>query len=173
MNDLLFMISMSLSFILPVIALAISVLIERRLEKRKQPFFGLFFPIMLCLTIYEHGLLKFQDYEISLKVGFVLLFFCYPLVLIALLYSGIRLYSVYSHQLLKASLILGIYLLASIYMHLMIFKVQGQFIKVVINIHLAKFIIMISSFLPSVYLYFDKNQQFQGFVSDEGVEDEN
>ena len=55
MNDLLFMISMSLGFMLPVIALAISVLIERRLDKRKQPFFGLFFPIMLCLTIYEHG----------------------------------------------------------------------------------------------------------------------
>lgn len=67
MNDLLFMISMPLGFMLPVIALAISMLIERRLEKRKQPFFGLFFPIMLCLTIYEHGLLKFQDYEISLK----------------------------------------------------------------------------------------------------------
>ena len=39
MNDLLFMISMPLGFMLPVIALAISVLIERRLEKRKQPFF--------------------------------------------------------------------------------------------------------------------------------------
>lgn len=39
MNDLLFMISMFLGFMLPVIALAISVLIERRLEKRKQPFF--------------------------------------------------------------------------------------------------------------------------------------
>lgn len=46
MNDLLFMISMSLSFILPVIALAISVLIERRLEKRKNYFLVSFF--LLC-----------------------------------------------------------------------------------------------------------------------------
>ena len=33
--------------------------------------------------------------------------------------------------------------------------------------------ITITSFLPSVYLYFDRNQQFQGYLSDEGVEDEN
>lgn len=46
MNDLLFIISASLSFILPVIALAISMLIERRLEKRKQPFLVSFF--LLC-----------------------------------------------------------------------------------------------------------------------------
>ena len=65
MNDLLFMISMSLSSMLPVIAFAISMLIERRLDKRKQPFFGLFFPIMLCLTIYEHGLIKFHGTETS------------------------------------------------------------------------------------------------------------
>ena len=58
-------------------------------------------------------------------------------------------------------------------MHLMIFKVQGQFMKVVINIHLVKLMITITSFLPSVYLYFDRNQQFQGYLSDEGVEDEN
>ena len=109
MNDLLFMISMPLGFMLPVIALAISMLIERRLEKRKQPFFGLFFPIMLCLTIYEHGLLKFQDYEISLKVGAVLLFFCYPLLLIALLYSGIRLYFVYKDRVWKVICIVSYY----------------------------------------------------------------
>ncbi|EQC77887.1 hypothetical protein HSISM1_1166 [Streptococcus sp. HSISM1] len=46
MNDLLFMISMSLSFVLPLIALAIALFIERQLDKRKKPFFGLFF--LLC-----------------------------------------------------------------------------------------------------------------------------
>lgn len=170
MNDLLFMLSMSLSFILPVIALAISVLIERRLEKRKQPFFGLFFPIMLCLTIYEHGLLKFQDYEISLKVGTVLLFFCYPLLLIALLYSGIRLYLVYKDRVWKVICIVSYYLVASWF----VFCTPNEhFMTNLSRMRLLEIAMLIGIFLPSLYLYLDKDQQFQGSVSDEGVEDEN
>ena len=95
-----------------------------------------------------------KNFEGHLSIIIVLVTFYLPYYIHPLVYSGIRLYSVYSHQLLKASLILGIYLLASIYMHLMIFKVQGQFIKVVINFHLLKLIIMISSFLPSVLSIF-------------------
>ena len=114
-----------------------------------------------------------KNFEGHMSITIVLVTFYLPLLYASLVYSGIRLYSVYSHHLLKASLILGIYLLTSIFMHLMIFKVQGQFMKVVINIHLVKLMITITSFLPSVYLYFDRNQQFQGYLSDEGVEDEN
>ena len=146
-------------FMLPVIALAISVLIERRLDKRKQPFFGLFFPIMLCLTIYEHGLIKFHDTEISLKVGFVLLFFCYPLVLIALLYSGIRLYFVYKYRVWKAISIVSYYLVAS----WIAFCTPSEHFMT----------ILIGFFLPSLYLYLDKDQQFQVSHSPEGVKDEN
>lgn len=46
MNDLLFMISMSLSFVLPLIALAIALFIERQLDKRKNHFLVSFF--LLC-----------------------------------------------------------------------------------------------------------------------------
>lgn len=170
MNDLLFMISMSLGFILPVIALAISVLIERRLEKRKQPFFGLFFPIMLCLTIYEHGLLKFQDYEISLKVGAVLLFFCYPLVLIALLYSGIRLYLVYKDRVWKVIGIVSYYLVASWFVF---YTPNEHFMTNLSRMRLLEIAMLIEIFLPSLYLYLDKDQQFQVSHSHEGVKDEN
>lgn len=170
MNDLLFMISMSLSFMLPVIALAISMLIERRLEKRKQPFFGLFFPIMLCLTIYEHGLIKFHGTEISLEVGFVLLFFCYPLLLIALLYSGIRLYFVYKDRVCKVIGIVSYYLVAS----WSVFCTPNEhFMTNLSRMRLLEIAMLIGIFLPSLYLYLDKDQQFQGSVSDEGVEDEN
>lgn len=170
MNDLLFMLSMSLSFILPVIALAISVLIERRLEKRKQPFFGLFFPIMLCLTIYEHGLLKFQDYEISLKVGAVLLFFCYPLLLIALLYSGIRLYFVHKDRVWKVICIVSYYLVASWF----VFCTPNEhFMTNLSRMRLLEIAMLIGIFLPSLYLYLDKDQQFQVSHSHEGVKDEN
>lgn len=170
MNDLLFMLSMPLGFMLPVIALAISVLIERRLDKRKQPFFGLFFPIMLCLTIYEHGLIKFHGTETSLKVGFVLLFFCYPLVLIALLYSGIRLYFVYKDRVWKVISIVSYYLVASWF----VFCTPNEhFMTNLSRMRLLEVAILIGIFLPSLYLYFDRNQQFQGYLSDEGVEDEN
>ena len=170
MNDLLFMISMPLGFMLPVIALAISVLIERRLEKENNHFFGLFFPIMLCLTIYEHGLLKFQDYEISLKVGAVLLFFCYPLLLIALLYSGIRLYFVYKDRVWKVICIVSYYLVASWF----VFCTPNEhFMTNLSRMRLLEIAMLIGIFLPSLYLYLDKDQQFQGSVSDEGVEDEN
>lgn len=170
MNDLLFMLSMPLGFMLPVIALAIAVLIERRLDKRKQPFFGLFFPIMLCLTIYEHGLLKFQDYEISLKVGFVLLFFCYPLVLIALLYSGIRLYFVYKYRVWKAISIVSYYLVAS---WIAFCTPSEHFMTNLSGLRLQEIAILIGFFLPSLYLYLDKDQQFQVSHSPEGVKDEN
>ena len=170
MNDLLFMISMSLSFILPVIALAISVLIERRLEKRKQPFFGLFFPIMLCLTINEHGLLKFQNYEISLKVGAVLLFFCYPLLLIALLYSGIRLYLVYKDRVWKVIGIVSYYLIAS---WVAFCTPNEHFMTNLSGLRLLEVAILIGFFLPSLYLYLDKDHQFQVSHSHEGVKDEN
>lgn len=170
MNDLLFMLSMPLGFMLSVIALAISVLIERRLDKRKQPFFGLFFPIMLCLTIYEHGLIKFHGTETSLKVGFVLLFFCYPLVLIALLYSGIRLYFVYKYRVWKVISIVSYYLVASWF----VFCTPNEhFMTNLSRMRLLEVAILIGIFLPSLYLYFDRNQQFQGYLSDEGVEDEN
>ena len=170
MNDLLFMISMSLGFMLPVIALAISVLVERRLEKRKQPFFGLFFPIMLCLTIYEHGLLKFQGYGISLKVGAVLLFFCYPLLLIALLYSGIRLYFVYKYRVWKAISIVSYYLVAS---WIAFCTPSEHFMTNLSGLRLQEIAILIGFFLPSLYLYLDKDQQFQVSHSPEGVKDAN
>ena len=170
MTDLLFMISMSLSFVLPLIALAISVLIERRLDKRKKPFFGLFFPIMLCLTIYEHGLIKFQDTATSLEVGAVLLFFCYPLLLIALLYSGIRLYFVYKHRVWKAIGIISYYLVAS---WVASCTLSEHFMTNLIDLRLQEIAILIGFFLPSIYLYLDKDQQFQASHSGEGVKDEN
>ena len=170
MNDLLFMLSMPLGFMLPVIALAIAVLIERRLDKRKQPFLGLFFPIMLCLTIYEHWLLKFQDYEISLKVGAVLLFFCYPLLLIALLYSGIRLYFVYKDRVWKVIGIVSYYLVASWF----VFCTPNEhFMTNLSRMRPLEVAILIGFFLPSLYLYLDKDHQFQVSHSHEGVKDEN
>lgn len=170
MNDLLFMLSMPLGFMLPVIALAISVLIERRLDKRKKPFFGLFFPIMLCLTIYEHGLIKFHDTVTSLKVGFILLFFCYPLVLIALLYSGIRLYFVYKDRVWKVISIVSYYLVASWF----VFCTPNEhFMTNLSRLRLIEVAILIGFFLPSLYLYLDKDHQFQVSLSHEGVKDEN
>lgn len=170
MNDLLFMLSMPLGFMLPVIALAISVLIERRLDKRKQPFFGLFFPIMLCLTIYEHGLIKFHDTVTSLKVGFILLFFCYPLVLIALLYSGIRLYFVYKDRVWKVISIVSYYLVASWF----VFCTPNEhFMTNLSRMRLIEVAILIGFFLPSLYLYLDKDHQFQVSHSHEGVKDDN
>lgn len=169
MNDLLFMISMSLSVVLPVIALAISVLIERRLDKRKTPFFGLFFPIMLCLTIYEYGLIKFQDPGTGFTVV-VLLFFCYPLLLIALLYSGIRLYLVYKDRVWKVIGIVSYYLVASWF----VFCTPNEhFITNLSGLRLQEIAILIGIFLPSLYLYLDKDQQFQVSHSHEGVKDEN
>ena len=41
------------------------------------------------------------------------------------------------------------------------------------RMRLLEVAILIGFFLPSLYLYLDKDQQFQGSVSDEGVEDEN
>ena len=173
MNDILLPITFSTFPFLPVVLVATFIYIAIKKNKSKIHFLGYYFPIAGILTMNAISDYSSKNFEGQLSIIIVLVTFYLPLLYTSLVYSGIRLYSVYSHQLLKASLILGIYLLASIYMHLMIFKVQGQFIKVVINFHLAKLIIMISSFLPSVYLFFDKNQQFQGFVSNEGVKDEN
>ncbi len=173
MNDILLPITFSTFPFLPVVLVAIFIYIAIKKNKSKVYFLGYFFPLAGIVTMNAISGYPSKNFEGHMSIIIVLVTFYLPLLYTSLVYSGIRLYSVYSHQLLKASLILGIYLLASIFMHLMIFKVQGQFIKVVINIHLAKLIIMISSFLPSVYLYFNKNEQFQGFVSDEGVKDEN
>ncbi|MDB8641870.1 hypothetical protein [Streptococcus australis] len=173
MNDILLPITFSTFPLLPVVLVATFIYIAIKKNRSKVCFLGYFFPLAGILTMNAISDYHSKNLEGHMAIIIVLVTFYLPLLYASLVYSGIRLYSVYSHQLLKASLILGIYLLASIFMHLMIFKVQGQFIKVVINIHLAKVIITILSFLPSVYLYFDKNQQFQGFVSDEGVEDEN
>ena len=173
MNDILLPITFSTFPFLPVGLVATFIYIAIKKNRSKVRFLGCFFPLAGIVTMNAISGYPSKNFEGHMSIIIVLVTFYLPLLYTSLVYSGIRLYSVYSHQLLKASLILGIYLLASIFMHLMIFKVQGQFIKVVINIHLAKVIITILSFLPSVYLYFDKNQQFQGFVSDEGVEDEN
>ncbi|MFS9024728.1 hypothetical protein [Streptococcus australis] len=173
MNDILLPIAFSTFPFLPVLLVATFIYIAIKKNRSKVRFLGYFFPLAEIFTMNAISDYPSKKFEGHMSIIIVLVTFYLPLLYASLVYSGIRLYSVYNHQLLKASLILGIYLLASIFMHLMIFKVQGQFIKVVINIHFAKLMIAILSFLPSVYLYFDKNQQFQGSISDEGVEDEN
>ena len=173
MNDILLPIAFSTFPFLPVLLVATFIYIAIKKNRSKVRFLGYFFPLAEIFTMNAISDYPSKKFEGHMSIIIVLVTFYLPLLYASLVYSGIRLYSVYNHQLLKASLILGIYLLASIFMHLMIFKVQGQFIKVVINFHLAKLIITISSFLPSVYLYFDKKQQFQGFVSNKGVDDEN
>ncbi len=170
MTDLLFIISMSLSFILPIIALAIAIFIERQLDKRKKPFFGLFFPIMLCLTIYEHGLMNLKDTVTSLKVVAILVFFCYPLLLIALLYSGIRLYLVYKDRVWKVIGIVSYYLVAS---WVAFCTPSEHFMTNLSGLRWQEIAILIGIFLPSLYLYIDKDQQFQLSHSPEGVKDEN
>lgn len=173
MNDILLPIAFSTFPFLPVLLVATFIYIAIKKNKSKVHFLGYFFPLAGILTMNAISDYPSKNFEGHMSITIVLVTFYLPLLYASLVYSGIRLYSVYSHHLLKASLILGIYLLTSIFMHLMIFKVQGQFMKVVINIHLVKLMITITSFLPSVYLYFDRNQQFQGYLSDEGVEDEN
>jgi len=173
MNDILLPIAFSTFPFLPVLLVATFIYIAIKKNRSKVRFLGYFFPLAEIFTMNAISDYPSKKFEGHMSIIIVLVTFYLPLLYASLVYSGIRLYSVYNHQLLKASLILGIYLLASIFMHLMIFKVQGQFIKVVINIHFAKLMIAILSFFPSVYLYFDKNQQFQGSISDEGVEDEN
>lgn len=173
MNDILLPIVFSTFPFLPVVLVATFIYIAIKKNKSKVHFLGYFFPLAGILTMNAISDYPSKNFEGHMSITIALVTFYLPLLYASLVYSGIRLYSVYSHHLLKASLILGIYLLTSIFMHLMIFKVQGQFMKVVINIHLVKLMITITSFLPSVYLYFDRNQQFQGYLSDEGVEDEN
>ena len=173
MNDILLPIVFSTFPFLPVVLVATFIYIAIKKNKSKVHFLGYFFPLAGILTMNAISDYPSKNFEGHMSITIVLVTFYLPLLYASLVYSGIRLYSVYSHHLLKASLILGIYLLTSIFMHLMIFKVQGQFMKVVLNIHLVKLMITITSFLPSVYLYFDRNQQFQGYLSDEGVEDEN
>ena len=173
MNEILLPIVFSTFPFLPVVLVATFIYIAIKKNKSKVHFLGYFFPLAGILTMNAISDYPSKNFEGHMSITIVLVTFYLPLLYASLVYSGIRLYSVYSHHLLKASLILGIYLLTSIFMHLMIFKVQGQFMKVVINIHLVKLMITITSFLPSVYLYFDRNQQFQGYLSDEGVEDEN
>lgn len=173
MNDILLPIAFSTFPFLPVVLVATFIYIAIKKNKSKVHFLGYFFPLAGILTMNSIGDYPSKNFEGHMSITIVLVTFYLPLLYASLVYSGIRLYSVYSHHLLKASLILGIYLLTSIFMHLMIFKVQGQFMKVVINIHLVKLMITITSFLPSVYLYFDRNQKFQGYLSDEGVKNEN
>ena len=173
MNDILLPIAFSTFPFLPVVLVATFIYIAIKKNKSKVLFLGYFFPLAGILTMNAISDYPSKNFEGHMSITIVLVTFYLPLLYASLVYSGIRLYSVYSHHLLKASLILGIYLLTSIFMHLMILKVQGQFMKVVIKIHLVKLMITITSFLPSVYLYFDRNQQFQGYLSDEGVEYEN
>ena len=173
MNDILLPIAFSTFPFLPVLLVATFIYIAIKKNRSKVRFLGYFFPLAEIFTMNAISDYPSKKFEGHMSIIIVLVTFYLPLLYASLVYSGIRLYSVYSHHLLKASLILGIYLLASIFMHLMILKVQGQFMKVVINIHLVKLMITITSFLPSVYLYFDRNQQFQGYLSDEGVEYEN
>lgn len=172
MNDILLPIVFPTFPFLPVILVVTFIFIAIKKNKSKVHFLGYFFPLAGILTMNTISGYPSKNFEGHLTIPILLVLFYLPLLYTSLVYSGIRLYSVYNHQLLKASLILGIYLLAGIFMHMVIFKAQGQFLKVDINIHLAKLIMTILSFLPSVYL-FNKHEQFQGSLSDEGVKDEN
>ena len=137
MNDILLPIVFSTFPFLPVVLVATFIYIAIKKNKSKVHFLGYFSPLAGILTMNAISDYPSKNFEGHMSITIVLVTFYLPLLYASLVYSGIRLYSVYSHHLLKASLILGIYLLTSIFMHLMIFKVQGQFMKVVINIHLV------------------------------------
>ena len=136
-----------------------SAILACYINNRKKSFQGLYAPIVFTLFMILMLLFNMDSSESgALVASAIMLFIGFPLIAGALVYTLIRLCSVYPEKRWKAFLIFLSYILSPLSVGIL-----GWYVVNLVQIHLLTFLVMILmilvSYLPPLYLHYTKRNQ--------------
>ena len=149
------------------IVLFLSIFIAFWLNWKKKKFYGLYYPI--CLTVMTYCVVQFDSFDgIERALPFMLVAFAVqlmvivlgvPLVVIALLYHVIRLFSVFPKYGWKIILIILTYLASAVLFYLVMASIPEEFLRhrsMMIGFMLLSLVL---SYLPAIFLIISQNRR--------------
>ena len=149
------------------IVLFLSIFIALWLNWKKKKFYGLYYPI--CLTVMTYCVVQFDSFNVIERAfPFMLLVFAVqlmfialgvPLVVIALLYHIIRLFSIFPKYGWKIILIILTYIASAILFYLVMASMTEEFLQHRSMMIGFMFLSLVLSFLPAIFLIISQNRR--------------
>ena len=149
------------------IVLFLSIFIAFWLNWKKKNFYGLYYAI--CLTVMTYCVVQFDSFNvIERALPFMLIVFAVqlmvitlgvPLVVIALLYHSIRLFSVFPKYGWKIILIILSYLASAVLFYLVMASMTEEFLEHRSMMIGLMFLSLVLSYLPAIFLIISQNRR--------------
>jgi len=140
------------------IVLFLSIFIAFWLNWKKKNFYGLYYPI--CLTVMTYCVVQFDSFNvIERALPFMLIVFGVPLVVSALLYHVIRLFSIFPKYGWKIILIILSYLVSAVLFYLVMASMSEEFLRHRSMMIGLMFLSLALSYLPAIYLIISQNRR--------------
>jgi|GEM_PF-422109 membrane protein len=149
------------------IVLFLSIFIAFWLNWKKKNFYGLYYPI--CLTVMTYCVVQFDSFNvIERALPFMLIVFAVqlmvislgvPLVVIALLYHVIRLFSIFPKYGWKTVLIILSYLVSAVLFYLVMASMSEEFLQHRSMMIRLMFLSLVLSYLPAIFLIISQNRR--------------
>ena len=149
------------------IVLFLSIFIAFWLKWKKKNFYGLYYPI--CLTVMTYCVVQFDSFNvieralpfmpIVFAVQLMVIALGVPLVVIALLYHVIRLFSIFPKYGWKTVLIILSYLASAVLFYLVMASMSEEFLRHRSMMIGLMFLSLVLSYLPVIFLIISQNRR--------------
>ena len=138
-----------------ILLLVSSIFLALHKNKLHKRVYGLFFPIVIILcNSWLISIDRTELFDDALRFQFFLISFCFPMLITAVVYQAIRLYSIYSLFRWKIIVISICYLIGLVF-HVVNTMYWNEVFHGHQNVFNALLIgTAVISFLPSIYLFF-------------------
>ena len=149
---------------LQILIIVLSIFLALKRNKLNKRVYGLFFPIVITLcNIWLVSIDRTELFDDALRFQFFLISFCFPMLITAVVYQAIRLYSIYSLFRWKIIVISICYLIGLVFhvVNAMYGNEVSQGNQHVFNVLLIGTVII--SFLPSIYFFIAQKNQTSTF----------
>ena len=138
-----------------ILLLVSSIFLALHKNKLHKRVYGLFFPIIMVMcNSWLISIDRTELFDDALRFQFYLISFCFPMLITAVVYQAIRLYSIYSLLRWKIIVISICYLIGLVF-HVVNTMYWNEVFHGHQNVFNALLIgTAVISFLPSIYLFF-------------------
>ena len=147
-----------------ILLLVSSIFLALHKNKLHKRVYGLFFPIIMVMcNSWLMSIDRTELFDDALRFQFFLISFCFPMLITAVVYQAIRLYSIYSLFRWKIIVISICYLIGLVFhvVNAMYGNEVSQGNQHVFNVLLIGTVII--SFLPSIYFFIAQKNQTSTF----------
>ena len=140
---------------LQILLLVSSIFLALHKNKLHKRVYGLFFPIIMVMcNSWLISIDRTELFDDALRFQFFLISFCFPMLITAVVYQAIRLYSIYSLFRWKIIVISICYLIGLVF-HVVNTMYRNEVFHGHQNVFNALLIgTAVISFFPSIYLFF-------------------